>query len=479
MDCLHPIKIINQCKYVSLNHRDRMVLFVRCNKCAACQQYNRNVWYFRAFYEFKETIQNGGYCLFDCLTYSPKFVPKVSQYFDIPKRLDFYCFDYEHLRLFFVRLRRYLRKYNVEDNLRYFASTEYGTKLNGTHRPHIHLLFYCTSPQLDSLTLSRAVAKCWKFGRTDGLPYKSRKYVQYNTINDNLGSALRVCQYISKYVMKDSSFQKTIDKRMQSILFRLYKNWLKDNNFVEFDEWQLLPDGKQAKKNVNSRIGQFHRQSLHFGESALGDMDILQIMSDNLLVIPDQKKITMRIGLPLYYKRKLFYDLVKVDGLPTWIPNDLGKKYLSLRENDLMERLQNEYEIFERKGIVRDASKLVDYVVNYRGRIKADLPSLPLDEKLMLQKLVFCYISSSDRKNFSSSFVSFSWLGNRNEYLCSSVFDSITINEFIDKFVYFDADFEHEISLIEEEKTKNNLSKQKAFDNEQLLRQKYKEMNIL
>ena len=478
MDCLHPIKIVNQCKFISLDHRDRIVLYVRCNKCAACQQYNRNVWYFRAFYEFKNCVEQNGYVLFDCLTYSPKYVPKISQYYDVPKRLDCYCFDYSHLRLFMVRLRRYLRKYDVENNLRYFASTEYGTKLNGTHRPHIHMLFYCTSPELDSLTLSRAIAHCWPYGRTDGLPYKSRNYVLHNTISNSLANALRVCQYVSKYVMKDSSYQKRIDERMESILFYLYKKYIKLNGYMDYDAWLSHPDGKLAKRNVYSRIGQFHRQSLHFGESALRDMDILQLLSDNLLTIPDQKKIVMRIGLPLYYKRKLFYNLVNVDGLKCWIPNELGKQYLAKRENDLLERLLDQYRIYQKQGLVQDPAKLVDYVVNYRGRIKADLPALSLDDKLQLQNLVFCYISSCDKRNYNSSFVASSYLGNRFNYLPIDC-ETISIDEFISKYVYFDSHFESELAKIEEETTKTSLSKQRLFNNNQVLNQKYKELGLL
>lgn len=477
MDCLQPIKIVNQQKFISLSHRDRVILYVRCGKCAACQEYNRNIWYFRAFYEFRDCVEKNGYCLFDCLTYSPKYVPKISNYFDIPKRLDAYCFDYMHLRLFLVRLRRYLRKYNVEQNLRFFASTEYGTKLNHTHRPHIHILFYCTSLELDNITLSKAVSHCWQYGRTDGVPYKSRSYVNHNTIGNNLASAVRVCQYISKYVMKDSSFQQTIDKRIDAVLLSLYRKWLQLNNYVDFDTWLNLPDGKLLKRSVNSRIGQFHRQSLHFGESAIRDMDILEILRDNVLTIPDQKKIAMRIGLPTYYKRKLFYELKYVDGLPTWIPTDLGKNYLNQRELDLRNMLTDEYTLYP--SIVPDVAALVDYVVEKRGRINADLPSLSLDEKLQLQDLVFCYISSSDRKYFNSSFVSFSYLGNRLGYLSNNSLDSMSIDEFIAKYVYFDADFEKQLAKINQEKSKNNVSKQTCWNNNQKLRQKYKDMNMI
>ena len=478
MDCLSPIKIVNQCKFVSLLHRDRMVLYVRCGKCAACQKYNRNVWYFRAFYEFKSCLEKGGYVLFDCLTYSPKYVPKICNYYDIPKRYNCYCFDYSHLRLFLVRLRRKLRKYDVENNLRYFASTEYGTKLNGTHRPHIHLLFYCTSKSLDSFTLSRAIADCWPYGRTDGLPYKSRNYVKHNTIGDNLSSALRVCQYVSKYVMKDSSYQKRIESKIDAILFYLYKRWLSDNPYMDYSDWLLHPDGRLARRNIYSRIGQFHRQSLHFGEDALRDMDLLQILSDNLLTIPDQKKIVMRIGLPLYYKRKLFYDLVDVDGMKCWIPNELGKQYLSLRDKDLFQMLLDKYNLYQSKGMVKDSYKLVDYIVNLRGRIKADLPSLTLDEKLQLQQLVYCYISSSDKRNFSSTFVSSSYLGNRFHYMPIDC-ETISIDEFISQYVYFDSVLEKEIAIVEKEETKFNDKKQRVFDNNQVLTQKYKELGLL
>lgn len=286
MDCLYPIEIINPTKYISLDFSDRYIQKVRCGKCCNCQKTLQREWYYRAFYECKSVCESGGYMLMDCLTYAPKYVPRLSNYFDIPKSLDWMCFDYSHLRLFLVRLRRYLkyRGYDVDKSLRYFASTEYGTDDTKTHRPHIHILFYVYTPDLDNINLSRAISDCWQYGRTDGVRYKGARYVEEYTIRGGLMSSIRSCKYVSKYVVKDSSFQNVLDKRIRAIMEYIYMD---NNNFPSYDDFVHSEFGKKIFRDLVRHVNQFHRQSLGFGLSAIRDMDLNEIMKYNLLTIPD------------------------------------------------------------------------------------------------------------------------------------------------------------------------------------------------
>ena len=101
--------------------------------------------------------------------------------------LNLPCFSYQHVRDFMVDLRQTLKRagFNPKDNLRYFLTSEYGHQ---THRPHYHVLFYVTDASLSPEALSVAVAKCWKHGRTDGVPYRGRGYVMLHNTFDS-GSA--------------------------------------------------------------------------------------------------------------------------------------------------------------------------------------------------------------------------------------------------------------------------------------------------
>lgn len=500
--CLNPIRITNPSKFVSLAFGDRFDNYVRCGKCANCQETLQREWYYRAFYEFLDTIRDNGYMLMDCLTYAPKYVPRLSRFFRVPKYLNFYCFDYSDIRFFFVRLRTYLSKrgYDVEENLRYFAAAEYGTDERKSHRPHIHILLYCKVPNLDNYTLSRAIAACWKYGRTDGLPWKSRNYVDNYTIRDGLVSSQRACKYVSKYVMKSSEYQKVLDKRLSAVM-----HWYYDNRFnvryrlgnyifgVDFDyrepvieyDWDSYECfsrsefGKKLYRNLRKKINQFHLQSLGFGASALGDVDINELIETNILTIPDSSKIVMRIGLPMYYKRKIFYDRIKIDGRWFWQFNKLGLMYADKRKADLLRSLELQYKAVELNTGIEIPNKpaLADYVVNKRGRIDAPFMNDSLiTDRLEAPALLYNYSTPSDKAHFHCRFLSWSYLGQVDNYDDNIVYDPISIDEFRSRHVINDSFFEGLLSLIQEKEAGFNAAKQRNFDNRQHLNQVWKQI---
>lgn len=503
MECFNPVRIINPSKVFSFSFADKYVDYVRCGKCAACQQTLQKEWYYRAYYEYIDTIRNGGYMLMDCLTYSPKYVPRVSRYIRIPRSLNFMCFDYTDFRFFMVRLRRYLKKrgYDVEKTLRYFCAAEYGTDETKTHRPHMHILFYVTTPNLDNYTLSRAISACWKYGRTDGIPYKSKTYVDNYTIKNGLSSSQRVCKYVSKYVMKSSEFQRTIDKRLSAIMFYLYENrfttfrlgdWKFELDYFyqvpkevfdynSFESFQSSEFGKKLYRDLKRHLDQFHRQSLGFGVAALGDMDIGEIMETNIISIPDGKSVVMRLGLPMYYKRKLFYYTKKVDGMKIWLPNADGMRYKELRKRDIKKRLIDDYSLMlQNYGYkIDDVPSLVDYVTEKRGRLK----NAPFGESTLIDRIdapsqtqIYNYVTSSDKHYFHKSFLSSAYLGNVNIGYYDDVVDRVDINDFISEFVEYDKAKELILSTIIEKKRNKNDSCQKCYENRQRINQVYKNL---
>lgn len=90
-------------------------------------------------------------------------------------------------------------------------------------------------------------------------------------------------------------------------------------------------------------IGQFHRQSTGFGSSLLRDLDIEQVFKDGLVRVKDNEKVVLSIPLPIYYKRKLFYERLEVDGTIIWSPNELGIQYLEAQRKRLLDQLKLRY----------------------------------------------------------------------------------------------------------------------------------------
>ena len=258
--CLQPIKMINSTKRVSLYLSQLLKMQVRCNKCAECLQAIRSEWLFRSYYHSKATLINGGYILMDTLTYRPKDVPRLSNFIDVKKYEinNFMCFDFRHVRDFIKHLRVRLSRmgYKSKNAFTYFVTSEYGTSELHTHRPHYHILFFVNDKRISPYRLSLLISELWRYGRTDGLKYHPKLYVDNHIYgykgNDDLEAITAVTNYVSKYVTKDSTYQSTIDNRLQMLSCKLNE-----------DEYKAL------YRNVSM----FHRQSQGFG------LDYLNIIS--------------------------------------------------------------------------------------------------------------------------------------------------------------------------------------------------------
>lgn len=317
--CLHPLKIRSPAKRYSRAGGTRLLLEVPCNKCAECVTAIRSHWYFRTYQEVISTLNHGGYIYFDTLTYSDKYLPHLSDYVDLTKYpvRNFSCFSHSHFKLFLKNLRRQLEYKYGDNSFKYFLTSEYGVDDRYTHRPHYHIMFFVTS-KVHPLDFSKLVSKCWKYGRTDGLPYHSIRYVSEHIYgkdlgygsNDDISALSSVCMYVSKYITKSSKFQKKLDNRISQL-----KRYISDEEEL----------GK-LKRNIDM----FHRQSQGFGISYLYSMsaDKIKLALEGKCIMPDSKKINNVQPLPMYYKRKLFYKLCKrEDKTYYWEYSDSGIYY--------------------------------------------------------------------------------------------------------------------------------------------------------
>ena len=313
---------------------------------------------------------------FDTLTYSDEYVPKLSHFVDIAHMdiVDFMCFNNSHWRNFLKNMRRQLHFHYGDVSFKYFLTSEYGTDERYTHRPHYHILFFIKG-NIHPFDFSKLVSKCWNFGRTDGLPYQSNSYVAEHVYGYNLGFpqdgtpfeiCTKVCNYVSKYVTKDSKFQKQIDSRIE-----LLKKHI---------------DNEDVLKEIIRSVDMFHRCSQGFGLGYLRQLDADEyhfIYNNGACRIGDKARIKYVIKLPLYFKRKLFYNCLKrEDNTLYWQLNDVGidyqKKYLlncvdKLSTNYkllLSVATDTEYNLFKKLIKDRTIEDFVVYKLFYQNRLR-------------------------------------------------------------------------------------------------------------
>ena len=318
--CLSPIKIYNPSRKISLYGGQKYQIELPCGQCAECREARRTDIYFRSYYECLDTWRKNGYVYFDTLTYRNEDLPYVSDFVDRINRgsnFDYSCFNKEDFRLFMVRLRRQLEYhgFDVKNSLKYFVASEYGSE-EYTARPHYHVLFFVTG-DLDPYILSDYVDKCWQKGRTDGINYHPKDYVanhiygpKYN--NDEVHMRA-VCNYVAKYVLKDSEFEDTLQKRIYAVFGY-------DREDVEC--YLNTFDGKSYMKKVMSFMKPYVRWSKGFGEYGLlynNDED----MYNNAMRIPDANEVWRFAPLSGYLSRKKYYETAY---------NKSGKLYWRLTE---------------------------------------------------------------------------------------------------------------------------------------------------
>lgn len=324
--CLSPIKLINPASKISLNGGQRYYLEVPCGQCAECREARRTDMYFRTYYECLRTWMFNGYVYFDTLTYRNEDLPHISDYetrIEKGSMLDFPCFCKSDFRLFMVRLRRQLdyHGFDSKNNLKYFVASEYGSddvyvdskgrRRKGTQRPHYHVLFFVTDPNLDPLTFSKYVYECWQKGATDGIPCKDAQYVMKHVFGPKYNSDLvhmqATCNYVSKYCLKDANY----DDMLKSRISKVYAG-------VDFTTYQ----GKKRFRKIVSEMNTYTRWSKGFGEYGLyynKESDLYE----GIMEMPDKNKVHRFAPLSGYLNRKKYFETAY---------NNVGELYWKLTD---------------------------------------------------------------------------------------------------------------------------------------------------
>lgn len=458
---------------------------------------NHQEWYYRIYQEWIHTIENGGYVFFDTLTYNDENLPHLSDFLDdVPLELDFPCFSRDDIRGFLTRLNSKLKyDYGVQSSdYHRFLVSEYGTDEDATHRPHYHILFFITF-DVDPFEFAEVVRSCWNKGFTDYVRLYGNRANVFRSSSKR--SQLAVSNYVAKYVQKSSLFQVELDKRLSNLLL----SWLTERSvslipletrvdidniehvFVtrigEYDyelPYHLSQHYKKRQRDLLRLINQFHLQSKHFGECALENIDIQEVIKDFTLKMPDCKHFVRSIPLPLYYKRKIFYELLNINGFRFWVLNDLGKRFKILKDANLVERLAVKYKNIVdtfNLGISVDFRLLAKYVVYYRGRNNGNSAEfVQIDDLLKLPSnlRVFNYSTPSDKELFHGCYVSREFVGCQGEYYSHVLDDAVSFPGFLrnhvidDNFLSCFNGFDRILDIISYTVYKRGVEKQNRFN---------------
>lgn len=482
MKCLRPISVPNMSRFVNLATRHPLMVKVACGRCASCQQNKALEWYFRAYKHFEDCVAHNGYVYFDCLTYRDSDVPHIRYIDDFGEYLrrdeDFMCFNFRDVRLFHVRLRKKLSKLGYKKNVYdYFVASEYGTSRDCTHRPHYHILFFVKS-DISPLVFSRLVSDSWDLGRTDGLPYKPATYVLNNVFRSMSIGGRRVCNYVSKYVQKKSSFQKTIDARIAKVISRIGVS-LGKPDFRESDE------AKQIRRRLDRIVGQFHRQSQFFGYSAIRDVDLDKLFDLGFFLLPNGKpSMFTHVPISKYYLRHLLYEKRKTkDGYESWYVRPDRLHYWNMRNDSIKRSYADSLSLrfadakMQRDGV--DFNKLSDYLLNWRGHLVADDIVPKLFDSVCKANL-FVYASPADKNHFGFRFICDRYLGYRDNY---KPFDGVRFvscyGDFVEQMscnqlsLPFFNGYDDLINDLENAELKSNANKQLQYEHLQHLKDVY------
>lgn len=344
MNCYHPITIYNRSS--NFNPFGNAFQFeVPCGKCIACSESKHREYLLRAWIEYLQTTEiNKGFVYFDTLTYNNRYLPKYR---------GVVCFRKKDISTMLKKLRVYLERagYNVKGNLKYFITSEFGGK---THRPHYHVLFFISIPNLSVRKFWRFLNKSWIYGIID----------RFKNCENRVVNSSAALSYVAKYVGKDQEWNENSMSEMQKVLFRK-------------DIEQFQP---------------FHLQSQGFGVDFLNFVNLNTILEKGIIEMKEKGFIN-KFAIPDYYRRKLFYYYDKDEfGKVHWHLNDFGKEFKVNRLEDKIDSCVQQFrDIYYNLGYInndlrfqidsyldnRSLRDFATYVVVYRNKIWCgdDLPN--------------------------------------------------------------------------------------------------------
>lgn len=231
-------------------------------------------------------------------------------------------------------LRKQYQPYSglkIAQYLHDFVVSEFG---GITHRPHYHIMFFCTLPNMNAYLLQSLIYKSWKMGRLD---YSK---LPHQRVITSTGGAI---QYVMKYLNKDDYFAKNLASKVSRA--RLFYG-------------RRIADKIWNKKRIR-QISNFHRQTRGFGKCLIDQQD-QDLLFHGLCKIPDKNQKFKFLKIPQYIERKLYYKC---------------EKYIDHFESDVSKRIKSRW-ILTSKGKVRKISLIDEKVAQAATNLSSVLRSL-------------------------------------------------------------------------------------------------------
>lgn len=302
--CSSPLHILNPKKYKNAVC-DRNILEVPCGHCKECFDSRRNGFFIRMYFEYLDCLFKGGFAYFLTLTYRESSINRLPT----GER----CYRHDDVKNYLKLIRVHLqRDYGIEskDAVRYFCCSEFG---EDRHRPHYHIIFFVTPP-VPIRTFIYVARHQWQHGFT--MPGK---------YNNGIVQDVAAFSYVSKYCTKGDKDCATYNHLMAVI-----------NSYSGYDEKTI----RLFRYNCRPVI----RSSKNFGLYLISQSDYEEL-EKGIVKMPDKKSTVKDFPLPLYYDRKIFYDVVMIDGTPCYRLNEAGLKMKLVRFQRYKESFHKNYDL--------------------------------------------------------------------------------------------------------------------------------------
>lgn len=331
MSCFHPITIPNP-KLVKNNVYDKKVIEVPCGHCAACKDSKRLSWFVRLYYEWQYCIDQHGFALYETLTYNNEHLPHIYDFYngkDIEKHIP--CFSVRDIQLYLKKIRKRLTYFGYDIQFKYFLSMEYGGK---THRPHYHVCFFVPSAKISPWFFKRIVEDKWI----------ENGFVKSGSMNNGFICSQGGLSYCAKYVCKDI-YEDAYFRRIKTSLEKLHMSDCIAPCFPHV----------MCSKNLGLYALELDNNN-----------DLDNFLKGDIF-LPDEKLQIKQYKLPLYYERKLFFDVkyryfdshcndyllvsklsdvpLGFECCPVYVLNDLGIEMKSARAQKALDSVSNVYRI--------------------------------------------------------------------------------------------------------------------------------------
>ena len=333
----------------------------------------QSAYYIRNYYEFKCCQDSGGFVTFYTFTFNDRALKKING----RNVLDN---DAIHWLLRDSGLRKAVRKFGF--TFKYFISPEFGEGkgVRGYgNNPHYHGVFYFypishSKGHVNNFIRANLVTKIfrrfWQGNEYPGSRSNDPRFFTYGKLDISkehgaLVKDFKAIQYTSKYVVKDATSLKLIDhiknyyitnyiprylRYLDRLLdYKYTRRFLDELNVVVHQDAQfsdsivdsLLKNNLQFCKKFNEFVyilwsTKFFPLVSHsyfpkvFTSKGFGLSAIDYVSTDYTVKVPDSKRGWYQAKLPLYLKRKIFYDVVKSPetGSPCYRLNNVGIAYM-------------------------------------------------------------------------------------------------------------------------------------------------------